>query len=75
MNSPLHNRDKKSYQYEPSNIFAGTAPTIAQTQCFILLFSGILKTAVLSAPVENEDTLSEHISDALQATCNSTGTF
>ena len=44
--------------------FCRYSPTFTRTQCFRLLFARILKTAVLSAPVKNEKTFNQHISDA-----------
>ena len=58
-----------------ANIFACTAPTFTRPQCFRLLFARILKTAVLSAPVENEKTLMQHIYDVIQTIRNSPATF
>ena len=52
---------KESYQYMSADSFAGTVPTFTRTQCFRLLFEKILKSAVLSAPVEIEKKLHQHI--------------
>jgi hypothetical protein len=71
----LQQQQQKSYQYTSANSFAGTAPMFARPHCFRLLYVRILKTAVLSAPFEDENTFSQHISDALQIISNSPGTF
>jgi len=74
---PTSQQQKTTYQYTrmSANSLAGTAPTFAQPQYFRLLFAMILKTAILSAPVGNEETLNQHVFDACQAIRSCTGTF
>jgi hypothetical protein len=74
---PTSQQQKTTYQRTrmSENNFAGTAATFTGTQCFRLLFARVLKPAVLSVSVENEETLSQHVSDACQAIRNCPGTF
>jgi len=72
---PLSQQQIESYQYTSANSFTGTDPMFARPQYFGLLYAIMLNSAVLSAPFEDETTLSQHISDALQTICNSPGTF
>jgi len=58
-----------------ANSFVGTTTTFTRPQCFRLLFARIQKTAVLSAPVGNEETLNQHVFDACQAIRSCPGTF
>jgi hypothetical protein len=72
---PTSRQERESHEYLSANIFACTAPTFSRPQCFRLLFARKLKTAVLSAPVENEKTLNQHIYVVCQTISKSPVTF